>query len=160
MKTTPEDVGLSGARLYKIDHLTQRYIDEGKLAGTITMVSRRGKIAHLEAQGKMDIEADKDMDDDTLFRIYSMTKPVTSTALMMLYEDGRFQLDDPVSRFYAPFRDLKVYDASGDHQPVQRQMTIRDLLTHTSGLTYGFMQATPVDRMYREQGVEQSGSLD
>ena len=98
MKVTPEDVGISGARLYKIDHLTKRYIDEGKLAGTITLVARRGKIAHLQTQGKMDVEADKDMAEDTIFRIYSMTKPITSTTLMMLYEDGNFQLDDSVSR--------------------------------------------------------------
>ena len=134
MKVTPEDVGLSGARLYKIDHLTKRYIDEGKLAGTITLVARKGQIAHLQCQGKMDIEADKDMSDDTIFRIYSMTKPVTSTALMMLYEDGNFQLDDPVSRYIAGFKQLKVYHESG-LKPTQREMTIRDLLTHTSGLT-------------------------
>ncbi len=159
MKVTPEDVGLSGARLYKIDHLTQRYIDEGKIAGSISMVARRGEIAHLQCQGKMDIEADKDMAEDTIFRIYSMSKPITSTALMMLYEDGYFQLDDPVSKFIPGFKDLKVYTPSG-LVDTERQMTIRDLLTHTSGLTYGFMRSTPVDEMYRDQGVEESDSLD
>lgn len=159
MKATPEDVGLSGSRLYKIDHLTNRYIREGKLPGTITLVARKGEVVHLSCQGKMDIEADKDMDDDTIFRIYSMTKPITSTALMMLYEDGRFQLDCPVSRYIPGFRHLKVY---GEKGPVEagREMTIRDLLTHTSGLTYGFMNATPVDAMYRERKVEQSKDLD
>lgn len=159
MRTTPEDVGLSGARLYKIDHLTQRYIDEGKLPGTITLVARRGEIVHLESQGLMDIEADKKMQDDTIFRIYSMSKPITSVALMMLYEDGCFQLDDPVSRFIPGFKDLKVYGESG-HQPAERQMTIRDLLTHTSGLTYGFLQTHPVDDLYQDAAVEQSDTLD
>jgi CubicO group peptidase (beta-lactamase class C family) len=159
MRATPEDVGLSAARLYKIDHLTQGYINDGMLPGTITLVSRRGKIVHLSCQGKMDIEADKSMEDDTLFRIYSMSKPVTTTALMMLYEDGRFQLDDPVSRFIPAFRELQVYSADGRHTAPARPMTIRDLLTHTSGLTYGFMNSTPVDAMYRQQGVEQSANL-
>jgi CubicO group peptidase (beta-lactamase class C family) len=159
MRVTPEDVGLSAARLYKIDHLTQRYINDGMLPGTISLVARRGEIVHLSCQGKMDIEADKSMEDDTLFRIYSMSKPITSTALMMLYEDGRFQLDDPVSRFIPAFGDLKVYSPDGKHTTPDRPMTIRDLLTHTSGLTYGFMNSTPVDAMYREQGVEQSANL-
>lgn len=159
MRKTPEDVGLSGSRLYKIDHLTQRYIDEGKLAGTISMVARRGEVVHLSSQGKMDIEADKEMDDDTIFRIYSMTKPITSTALMMLYEDGRFQLDCPVSRYIPGFANLKVQTESG-LVDMEREMTIRDLLTHTSGLTYGFMNATPIDAMYREMKVEQSADLD
>ena len=143
MRATPEDVGLSAARLYKIDHLTQGYINDGMLPGTITLVARRGKIVHLSCQGKMDIEADKSMEDDTLFRIYSMSKPVTTTALMMLYEDGRFQLDDTVSRFIPAFRELQVYSADGRHTAPARPMTIRDLLTHTSGLTYGFMNSTP-----------------
>jgi len=159
MRTTPEDVGLSGARLYKIDHLTQRYIDEGKLPGTISLVARRGEIVHLESQGMMDIEADKKMQDDTIFRIYSMSKPITSVALMMLYEDGCFQLDDPVSRFIPGFADLAVYGKTGN-QKAERQMTIRDLLTHTSGLTYGFLQTHPVDDMYRDAAVEESDSLD
>lgn len=159
MKATPEDVGLSGSRLYKIDHLTRRYIDEGKLPGTITMVARKGKVVHLSCQGKMDIEADKDMEDDTIFRIYSMSKPITSTALMMLYEDGRFQLDCPVSYYIPGFKHLKVHSPQG-LVDTEREMTIRDLLTHTSGLTYGFMNATPVDAIYRERAVEQSKDLE
>ncbi len=159
MKVTPEDVGISGARLYKIDHLTKRYIDEGKLAGTITLVARKGKIAHLQTQGKMDVEADKDMAEDTIFRIYSMTKPITSTTLMMLYEDGNFQLDDPVSRYIPKFKHLEVYGENGN-VATEREMTIRDLLTHTSGLTYGFMRTTAVDEMYRDQAVEESDDLE
>ncbi|MCB1691270.1 MAG: beta-lactamase family protein [Pseudomonadales bacterium] len=159
MRTTPEDVGLSGSRLYKIDHLTSRYIEEGRLAGTITLVARRGEVVHFSCQGRMDVEADKEMEEDTIFRIYSMTKPITSVALMMLYEDGHFQLDCPVSRYIPGFKHLKVHTPDG-LVDTEREMTIRDLLTHTSGLTYGFMNATPVDAMYRAEGVEQASDLE
>jgi CubicO group peptidase (beta-lactamase class C family) len=159
MRKTPEDVGLSGSRLYKIDLLTRRYIEEGKLPGTITLVARRGEIVHLSCQGKMDIEADKEMADDTIFRIFSMSKPITSVALMMLYEDGRFQLDCPVSRYIPAWKQLKVHSREGLIEPA-REMTIRDLLTHTSGLTYGFMNASPVDALYREHGVERAPDLE
>lgn len=155
--TPPEDVGLSGARLYKIDHLTQRYIDEGKIPGSITLVARRGEVAHFETQGLMDIETEKPMQEDTIFRIYSMSKPITSCALMMLYEDGYFQLDDPVAKYIPGFADLKVH---GGGQAVGKEMTIQHLLTHTAGLTYGFLQDHPVDAMYDEAGVETSMDLD
>lgn len=163
MKVTPEDLGLSAPRLVKIDLLTQKYLDEGKLPGTITVVARRGKIAHFECQGKMDIEADKMISEDTIFRLYSMSKPVTSVALMMLYEDGHFQLDDPVSRFVPSFENMEVY-ISGNRdeyktQPADRQITIRDLLTHTAGFTYGFMRTSVVDTLYRDKGLEESNTL-
>lgn len=164
MKVTPEDVGLSGARLIKIDLQTQKYIDEGKFPGTLTLVSRKGKLAHLECQGYMDVEDSRQMKRDTIFRIYSMSKPITSVALMMLYEDGHFLLDDPVSRFIPGFKNLKVYalDEKGQvaPKPTEREMCIKDLLTHTSGLTYGFMNASPVDALYREHQVEESSNLD
>lgn len=164
MKTTPEDVGLSGARLVKIDLLTQKYIEEGKVPGTLTMVARKGKVAHLECQGQMDQENSTPLRRDTIFRIYSMSKPITSVALMMLYEDGHFMLDDPVSRFIPAFKHLKVHrlDEKGlpALQDTEREMTIKDLLTHTSGLTYGFMRATHVDALYREYEVEASDNLD
>ncbi|MDK1023167.1 MAG: serine hydrolase domain-containing protein [Gammaproteobacteria bacterium] len=163
MKVTPEDLGLSAPRLVKIDLLTQKYLDEGKLPGTITVVARRGKIAHFECQGRMDIEADKMISEDTIFRLYSMSKPVTSVALMMLYEDGHFQLDDPVSRFVPSFENMEVY-ISGNRdeyktQPADRQITIRDLLTHTAGFTYGFMRTSVVDTLYRDKGLEESNTL-
>jgi CubicO group peptidase (beta-lactamase class C family) len=163
MKVTPEDLGLSAPRLVKIDLMTQKYIDESKLPGTITLVARRGKIAHFECQGRMDIEADKMVSEDTIFRIYSMTKPITSVALMMLYEDGHFQLDDPVSRFIPAFETMEVFMSGNKEeyktQPADRQITIRDLLTHTSGLTYGFMRTSVVDALYRDKGVEESKTL-
>jgi len=108
MKVSPERVGLSGARLVKVDLLTQQYIDEGKLPGTVTMVARRGELAHFECHGKMDIEADKDVHEDTIFRIYSMSKPITTVGAMMLYEQGLFELNDPVSKYIPELKGLKV----------------------------------------------------
>lgn len=154
----PESVGLSSSRLDKLNGLMASYIDSGKYPGTTTLVARHGKIAHLSFQGKADVENNADVTSDTIFRIYSMSKPITSTALMMLYEDGHFMLDDPVSRFIPGWDDLKVYTPKGT-VPTERPMQIRDLLTHTSGLTYGFMNAHPVDAMYREQGVESAKDL-
>ena len=157
MLVKPEEVGLSSPRLARIGEHFQRYIDAGKLAGTLTLVARRGKVAYCEPQGHLEIERRRPMTPDAVFRIYSMTKPITSVGLMMLYEQGRFQLDDPVHRFIPSWRDLAVF-VSGNHPvfktaPVERPMTIRDLLSHTSGLTYGFMERTNVDAAYRKLGV-------
>jgi len=160
--TRPEDVGLSTERLARIDsHLKRRYLDPGKIPGALTLVHRRGEVAHLSPQGLMDAERGKPMREDTIFRIYSMSKPITSVALMMLYEHGHFQLDDPVDRWIPAWRDLGVYEA-GTHpvfltRPCERRMTIRDLLTHMSGLTYGFMQRTNVDAAYRKLFSDQIG---
>ena len=154
----PEDVGLSPAQLARIDeHLRRRYLEPEKIAGCLTLVARGGKPAYLSAQGLMDRERGRPMQADTIFRIYSMTKPITSVALMQLYEQGHFQLDDPVHKFIPEWRDLRVFQ-SGNHphfltRPVDRPMTIRDLFTHQSGLTYGFMERTNVDAAYREVGV-------
>ena len=154
----PEDVGLSSERLARIErHLERRYLDQKKIAGALTLVARRGRVAHFSSLGMMDLERGKPMREDTIFRIYSMSKPITSVALMTLYEHGRFQLDDAVHKYIPAFRDLRVYEA-GNHptfatRPVERSMTIRDLLTHTSGLTYGFMERTNVDRAYRRLGI-------
>jgi len=145
----PGKVGMSAERLDRIKPLMQSYIDENKLPGMISMVARHGKVVHFEKYGLMD--ADIPMELNTIFRIASMTKPVTSVAVMMLYEEGHFQLDDPVSDYIPEFRNLKVYssiDETGLHtvDPV-RPVTIRDLLIHTSGLT-GTGADTPVDSMY------------
>ena len=154
----PEDVGLSPAQLARIDeHLRRRYLEPEKIAGCLTLVARGGKPTYLSAQGLMDRERGRPMQADTIFRIYSMTKPITSVALMQLYEQGHFQLDDPVHKFIPEWRDLRVFQ-SGNHphfltRPVDRPMTIRDLFSHQSGLTYGFMERTNVDAAYREVGV-------
>ena len=153
-----ETIGLSSERLAKLNGLMASYIDSGRYPGTTTLVARHGKVAHLSFQGKSDVENDAKVARNTIFRIYSMSKPITSTALMMLYEDGRFMLDDPVSRFIPGWEKLKVYTPKGT-VPTERPMQIRDLLTHTSGLTYGFMNAHPVDAMYRDQGAESAEDL-
>ena len=112
---TPEDVGMSSERLERINPVMQGYVDEGKLAGALTMVARRGKVVHLETFRKMDIAKDKPMTEDTIFRIYSMSKPVTSVAVMILYEEGHFRLDDPVSKFIPEFKELKVFKSKAEN---------------------------------------------
>lgn len=151
----PEEVGLCPDRLTRIaQHIDQRYIEAGRIAGALMLVARGGRVAYLNCQGMADVERQKPVGEDTLFRIYSMTKPVTSVGLMMLHEAGHFQLADPVHRYIPEFRGLRVY-ASGVYPnfittPTARPMRIIDLLTHTSGLTYGFMNRTNVDAAYRE----------
>ncbi len=162
---SPDKVGLSSARLERINTVMQSYVDQEKYSGLITMVARRGKVAHFECFGMMDREANKAMKPDTIFRIYSMTKPITSVAIMMLYEEGRFQLNDPVSRFIPEFSNLKVFVKETESGPeladLKREMTIKHLLTHTSGLTYGFDPNSPVDVMYRKAGVlDHNGTLE
>ena len=146
----PEEVGLSFERLARIqEHLDRRYLQPGKIAGALTLVARRGRVAFLEPQGLADRERGTPLATDTIFRIYSMSKPVTSVALMTLLEEGHLQLDDPVHRFIPQWREQRVY-RQGKYpaflsDPVERRMTVRDLFTHMSGLTYGFMQRTNVD---------------
>ena len=157
MPVKPEEVGLSSSRLARIGDHMKRYIDAGKIAGTLTLVARRGQVAYLEPQGHLEIERRRPVTADAVWRIYSMTKPITSVGLMMLYEEGRFQLDDPVHRFIPSWQNLRVF--VGGNYPTfktaaaERPMTIRDLLSHTSGLTYGFMERTNVDAAYRKLGV-------
>ncbi len=160
----PEDAGFDPARLANITNYFQSYVDRGKIAGFSTLVSRGGEIAHFETAGMRDRERGLPMEKDTIFRIYSMTKPITSLALMMLYEEGHFQLNHAVSRYIPSFKKLRVW-ASGtaqkyDTKPCEREMTIRDLLTHTSGLTYGFMYEHPVDQLYRDAGIEGANTVD
>lgn len=138
----PETVGLSSERLERIGKAVQQEIDANRLAGAVTLVARRGKVAWLKAQGSMDKESGKPMRPDAIFRICSMTKPITSTAVMMLYEEGRFLLNDPVSRYLPEFKNPKVLvkPASGAPYtiPAKSEITIKQLLTHTSGLTYNW----------------------
>ena len=147
--TKPEKVGLSTERLNRIKPLMQSYVDKNKLSGLITLVARQGKIVQFEKYGLMGI--DKPMQINTIFQIASMTKPITSVAAMMLYEEGYFQLDDPVAKYIPEFKELKVFsykDKDGIHVVDQiKPMTIENLLTHTSGLSYPYGN-TPVDSMY------------
>jgi len=164
-EAAPESVGMSSTRLGNVNRLVQRYLDEQKLPGAISLVARRGRVVHFETYGEMDAERHKPMQADTIFRFYSMTKPIASVALMTLYEEGRFLLDNPVSRFIPELKDLKVLvgGTADDYQVREpsRPMTIRDVLMHTSGLV-GRETASPVGELYRRagfRGAESDGTL-
>jgi CubicO group peptidase (beta-lactamase class C family) len=153
----PEELGVSSLRLQRQRTAMQGYVARGQLAGLITLVVRRGQVAHFECTGMMDVEARKPMRPHTIFRIYSMTKPITSVALMMLFEEGRFLLDDPAYEFIPEFKDLKVFvkmgEAGVEVTDLERAVTIRHLLTHTSGLGYGLLADGPVEEMYQAEGL-------
>lgn len=155
---TPEAVGLCSERLERIDAWMRAYVEAGKLAGLSVTVGRGGAVAWSRARGLCDLDRNRPMAPETIVRIYSMTKPLTSVAVMMLYEEGRFQLDDPVTRFLPEFRGMRVLTGGSRRKwesvPAERDITVRDLLTHTAGLTYGFMESTLVDAMYRDEGVD------
>ncbi|MCK9520546.1 MAG: beta-lactamase family protein [Dehalococcoidia bacterium] len=157
MSIAPNTVGFSRERLERItEHLDRYYIEPGKIVGCQALVARHGDVAYFRSLGRMDRERDLPMQDDTIFRIYSMTKPITSIALMTLYERGLFQLNDPVHRVIPEWRDQRVW-VSGDGEAMEtrepeRPMTFRDLLCHTGGLTYGATNH-PVDKAYRREGV-------
>ena len=153
---TPETVGLASDRLARISRAMQRYVDEGVLPGAVAMVARRGQIAYAECFGWMDIEARKPMRLDTILPIGSMQKPITSVAAMMLYEEGHFQLYDPVSKFIPEFKDVQVYakttEAGMELTSLERELTIHNLFTHTSGLASGFgwLGDQPLGKVYEE----------
>ncbi|MEX2080897.1 MAG: serine hydrolase domain-containing protein [Dehalococcoidia bacterium] len=153
MQLAPEKAGFDAGRLERItEHLERNYIEPGKIVGCQVAVSRHGHPAYFRSLGRMDRERDKPMRDDTIFRLYSMTKPITSVALMTLYERGHFQLNDPVSRYIPEWKDLRVW-VSGEGEMMEtrepaRPMTFRHVLSHTGGLTYGASNH-PVDKMYR-----------
>lgn len=151
--TSPEDVGMSTEILAQVKPAVQAFVNNDKIAGASVLVARKGKIVLFETFGMMDMEAKKSMKQDTIFRFYSMTKPVTSVAAMMLYEEGKLKLDDPVAKYIPEFKGLKVYVESDMHAEQEHQMSIRDLFRHTSGLTYGFFGNTPVDKIYRAKSV-------
>ena len=155
---SPESSGLSSKQLAHLEkHFSSQYIDQKKISGCSTLIARGGKVCYFKQQGLRDIERKKPMTEDTLFRIYSMTKPITSIAMMQLYEQGKFSLLDPVHRFIPQWKNLGVYKAgafpSFQSEPCQRPMTIRDLMMHTSGLTYDFLRATNVDHAYRKKQI-------
>ena len=149
----PEAVGISAERLSNIKHRLQDYVDRGRVSGFVTLVARESEVAHFETCGYRDAENKLPMERDTIFRIYSMTKPITSIALMQLYERGKFQLPQPVSRYIPAFNKTKVLSGVSflgqQLVPQNPPMTIHHLLTHTAGLSYGFFLDTPIDEMYR-----------
>ena len=156
----PSEVGISATRLERLDSGMQAMVDDGKLAGVVTMLARHGKVVFTDAVGKLDVNKSDPAELDSIFRIFSMTKPIAGIAMMLLHEEGKWQLNDPVSKYIPAFADLKVYtgeDANGNMQledvDQRRRMTMRDLMTHTAGLGYVLNQRHPVNRMVIENRV-------
>ncbi len=150
-RAVPEDVGMSTSRLGRIAPVIQGYVDNGKIPGALTMIAREGRLVHFEKFGTQDVASAKPIEFDTIFRIYSMTKPITSIAVMMLYEEGHFQLGTPVSELIPAFKDMQVYTENGeDIVDAETEMTIKHLLTHTSGLIYGGDGEHPINQRYRD----------
>ncbi len=161
MAASPEEVGLSSAQLKKLEAVTKAHIDEGLVPGAVMLVARRGKVAWVSTQGKRDPAAADAMKQDSIFRIYSMTKPIVSIALMQMVEEGRLQITDPVAKYLPELAQMKVgTEVTGaDGVPVlhfadpTRQMTVQDLLRHTSGLTYGSRGAGLINKAYADQKI-------
>ncbi len=154
----PAEVGLDQARLARLERHFAGYVDDGRLPGFLITVSRGGKLAYVCRYGRRDVEAGLPVTTDTIWRLFSMSKPVTSVAAMCLYEEGAFELSDPVSKFIPSFADVRVFAGGSDIKyvtvPAVEPVRIWHLLTHTSGLTYGFHRSHPVDAMYRAGGFE------
>ena len=158
VEVDPGEVGLDPERLERIGRHFARYVDDGRLAGWLITVNRHGRLAYVASYGARDAEAGRPVETDTQWRLYSMTKPITAVAAMLLWEEGGFELNDPVSRYIPSFTDARVFTGGTDQAPVTVPATepvrVWHLLTHTAGLTYGFLRANPVDAMYRARGYE------
>ncbi|MFE9600970.1 serine hydrolase domain-containing protein [Streptomyces hokutonensis] len=156
----PDEVGLDHKALDRLDQHFAHYVDVERLPGFLVSVARHGRVAHLTAHGHRDVAAGLPVTPDTLYRIYSMTKPVTAVAALLLMEEGKLSLDDPVADHLPAFADMRVYDSGSGAglktRPVEQPMLIRHLMTHTSGLTFAFYHSHPVDALYREAGLESS----
>ncbi len=154
----PAEVGIDPVRLGRLDRHLADYVERGQLAGCQVAISRHGRLAHVAHIGQRDRERDLPVEADTIWRIYSMTKPITSVLALQLWEEGRFELKDPVSRYLPEFATQRVWRAGSAVNPVldpvTEAMQVWHLMTHTSGLTYGFMQAHPVDALYRRAGFD------
>ena len=153
----PADVGLSAERLARLDAAMQTEVDAGRKAGIVTLIARRGRVAHLKAYGMAERESNTPMRTDSVFRLYSMTKPITSVALLMLYEEGKFQLSDPLEDYIPAFKDVQVLAGTDGErlrlEPPRRKPTIHDVFRHTAGFSYGFNPQAPIDRAYAENGI-------
>jgi CubicO group peptidase (beta-lactamase class C family) len=154
----PAEAGFDAARLSRIDTQFDRYVEDGRLPGWLAVVSRHGRIVHLGSGGYRDVEAELPVEPDTLWRIFSMTKPITSVAAMLLAEEGLLELDDPISRWLPEFASPQVYVKGSAlrplTEPAREPIRVWHLLTHTAGLTYGFHHGHPVDAIYRAAGFE------
>jgi len=150
----PESVGMSAERLALLPEEMKALVAQRRLAGAVTMVSRNGKVVEFDATGKRDIAANAPMQKDTIFRIYSMSKPITGVAMMMLFEEGKWELNDPVAKYIPEFESLRVYGTDANNNVVLKdqthQVTMRELMSHSGGFTYGFFTNTPVDKLVRE----------
>ena len=157
IEAAPEAAGMSSQRLDRLSAAMQDLVDEERLAGIVTMVARKGSVVHFGTFGHQSLESDLPMKRDTIFRIFSMTKPITGVALMMLYEEGRFRLSDKVETYIPELAGLKVAAGVGPDGPIledaDHAMTIRELMSHTSGLGYGLRSQSQVDELYIEAGV-------
>ena len=154
----PESVGMDSQRLNRVTERMQEFVDAGQLAGVVTMAARHSKIVHRSAVGFRDIEAGDPMSEDDIFRIYSMSKPITGVAMMILYEEGKFRLSDPVEKHIPEFKGLQVATGVDDDgtiltEPADHPMTIRELMSHTGGLTYGVFSPSAVDDRYNELDI-------
>ncbi|MER6560496.1 serine hydrolase domain-containing protein [Streptomyces sp. NPDC001027] len=154
----PSEAGLDPQALDRLDRHVARRVETGSLPGFLLAVSRGGRVAHLTAYGRRDVAAGLPVEHDTLYRIYSMTKPVTSVAALILMEEGRLGLDDPVADHLPAFAGLRVYEAGSGAdlttRPLERPLLVKHLMTHTAGLTFAFYHCHPVDALYREAGLE------
>jgi CubicO group peptidase (beta-lactamase class C family) len=154
-QATPGDVGLSAAKLERVKNLVQSAIGKNQTAGAIVLIARQGKVAYLQTFGRLNARTGKPMPQDAIFRIHSMTKPITTAAALMLYERDKFKLDDPVSTYLPELKGLRVHTGDGDETvEAKREMTIRDLMRHTSGLTYGMPNGTTLDKMYIAKRID------
>ncbi|MFT3851898.1 MAG: serine hydrolase domain-containing protein [Ilumatobacteraceae bacterium] len=158
IEAEPGEVGLDAGRLARIDRHFQRYVDDGRLPGWLICVARHGKVVHLSTAGHRDVEAGAPVELDTIWRVYSMTKPITAVAALTLWEQGGFELKDPVAKYIPAFADTKVWRSGSSQRPVLdpqvEEMQVWQLFAHTAGLTYGFVYGHPVDTMYRQAGFE------
>jgi CubicO group peptidase (beta-lactamase class C family) len=163
-ETKPEAVGFSSERLGKLDSAMKSLVDSKKLAGMVTVLARHGKIVEERTYGYADVASQKPMQKDTIVRIYSMTKPITGIAMMMLYEEGKWKPSDPIARYIPEFRDLKVYsgvdkDGKPTYDKPGHAPTMGELMSHSAGFTYGVFGSTPVDKMYQEAQLFSAPSL-
>ncbi|MEO0367157.1 MAG: serine hydrolase domain-containing protein [Pseudomonadota bacterium] len=153
-------LGVSESRLARISELGDSYVDQNQYSGVVMLVAKEGKVIHSSAHGVYGIDNDKLMAEDTLFRIYSMTKPITTAAAMMLYEQGKFHLDDPISDYLPEFAEMKIQERDGSTRDAKTPITVRHLMTHTAGMTYGFTPDNPVDEAYIAANLLGSENLD
>ena len=154
----PEKLGFSSSRLARVSEFVDREIEEGRLAGAVTMIARHGEIVHFESAGRYGLDDDRPLDTDALFRIFSMTKPITTVAAMMLYEEGAFHLGDPIAKYLPELGAMSLL-VNGERMAPRNPITIEQLMTHTAGLTNGWHIEHPVERAYRDAALQESPNL-